>query len=129
MENDSADGHENEAISWHVEVAVKAGELEQFRTLTLEMVNVARGEPGVLIYERYIDGGGKHVHIYERYSNSLAALAHLKTFNERFASQYSELVERKVFTVFGAPSEELRRMLKKLAASFCEDFAGFSRCS
>ena len=32
MENDSTDGHENEAISWHVEVAVKAGELEQFRT-------------------------------------------------------------------------------------------------
>src|SRR5438874_12995372 len=100
MGNNSADGLQNEAISWHVEVAVKTGKLEQFRTLTLEMVNVACGEPGVLIYERFIDGGGKHAHIYERYSDSLTALAHLKNFNERFASQYSEVVERKVFTVF-----------------------------
>jgi quinol monooxygenase YgiN len=34
-------------ISWHVELAVKPGQLVNFRELTGEMVESTRAEPGV----------------------------------------------------------------------------------
>ena len=38
-------------ISWHVELAVKPGQLVNFRELTGEMVESTRAEPGVLSYQ------------------------------------------------------------------------------
>jgi quinol monooxygenase YgiN len=52
-------------VSWQVELVVKPGELDNFRTLTEEMVECTRGEPGVLSYERFISKDGRVVHVYE----------------------------------------------------------------
>ena len=54
-----------EQVSWQVELAVKPGELDNFRTLTEEMVESTRGEPGVLSYERFVSTDGQMVHVYE----------------------------------------------------------------
>ena len=64
-------------VSWQVELTVKPGELDNFRALTREMVESTKGEPGVLIYERFISEDGKVVSAYERYADSAAAVAHL----------------------------------------------------
>ncbi len=37
-------------VAWLVELAVKPGELDNFRALMLEMVESTRGEPGALSY-------------------------------------------------------------------------------
>ena len=108
-------------VSWHVELAVKPGELENFRALTREMVEVARSEPGVLIYERFAGQDGKVVHVYERYSDSAAALAHLLEFQQRFGERFSGMVDRKRFTVFGAADDELRRLLDGFGATIYLD--------
>jgi quinol monooxygenase YgiN len=65
-------------ISWHVELAVKPGQIENFQALTGEMVESTRDEPGVLDYERFVSDDGKFVHVYERYADSAAAVAHLR---------------------------------------------------
>ena len=104
-------------VSWRVELAVKPGELENFRALTREMVEFARSEPGVLIYERFAGKDGKVVHVYERYSDSAAALAHLLDFKQRFGERFSGMVDRKRFTVFGSPDDELKRMLDGFGAT------------
>ena len=44
-----------EEISWHIELRVKPGQLDNFRTLTGEMVAVTRREPGVLSYQRFVE--------------------------------------------------------------------------
>lgn len=59
----------DDQISWHVELAVKPGQIENFLALTVEMVQSARDEPGVLNYERFVSDDSKLVHVYERYAD------------------------------------------------------------
>jgi quinol monooxygenase YgiN len=95
----------SDQISWQVVLGVKPDELDNFRTLTAEMVESTRGEPGVLSYERFVSEDGKVVHVYERYVDSAAAVAHLLTFGRKFGGRFVGMVDRRRFTVYGTPSE------------------------
>ncbi len=109
-------------ISWRVELTVKPGELENFRVLTSEMVASTVGEVGVLSYERFVSEDGNFVHVHERYADSASALAHLRTFADKFSKRFLSMVERKRFTVFGSPSEDLRKVLDELGATYMRPF-------
>ena len=109
-------------IAWHVELAVRPGQLESFRELTVEMVEFAATEPGVLAYERFVSADGATIHVYERYKNSAAAVAHLRTFTSKFAARFSLMVERKRFSVYGDPSPELRVLLDRFGAVYLTPF-------
>ena len=114
-------------ISWLVEFAVKPGELDNLRAVMAELVESTRGEPGALVYEWFIDEGGDVVHIYERYADSAAVVAHLGTFGERFAERFLSTVAPTRFTVFGTPSAEARAALDGLGATYLQPFGGFAR--
>lgn len=114
-------------VAWLVELAVKPGQLDRLRALTQEMVEATRDEPGVLIYERFISADGTSVHLYERYADSAAALAHLRAFGHRFAGRFLALVERTRFTVYGTPSAEVKTVLDGLGATYLGPFGGFAR--
>ena len=60
----------SDQISWHVQLAVKPGQIDNFRALTTEMVESASQEAGVLNYERFVSADGNFVHVYERYTGS-----------------------------------------------------------
>jgi quinol monooxygenase YgiN len=111
-------------VSWQVELAVKPGALDNFRALTAEMVESTRGEPGVLSYERFVSADGQVVHVYERYADSAAAVAHLRTFVRKFGGRFVGLVDRKRFTVYGNPSAELKGILDEFGATYLEPFGG-----
>jgi quinol monooxygenase YgiN len=113
-------------ISWHVELAVKPDQLENFRTLTGEMVESTRAEPGVLSYQRFVSDDGKFVYAYERYANSAAAVAHLQKFGKHFSGRFLAMVDRMRFTVFGHPSDELRGLLDGLGATYLKPFDDFA---
>ena len=116
----------NDQVSWQVELAVKPGELENFRALTREMVEFTHAESGVLIYERFISADGKTVYVYERYTDSATALAHLQAFGKKFGARFSSLVERRRFTVFGNPSQALKDILDSFDATYFAFLDGFS---
>jgi quinol monooxygenase YgiN len=116
-------------ISWHVELAVKPGKLEDFRTLTREMVEATRSEPGTLIYERFVSEDGTVVYGYERYVDSAAAVAHLVAFGTTYRDRFMATVERKRFTVFGVPSAELRGLLDAFGATYHTPLEGVSRAT
>jgi quinol monooxygenase YgiN len=116
----------SEEVSWHVELAIKPGKLEDLRALTDEMVAATRLEPGTLNYQRFVTDNGEFLHIYERYANCEAALAHLKNFTARFGERYSALVERRRFVLFGAPSGELRGFLDQFGTVYARPFGGFA---
>jgi quinol monooxygenase YgiN len=116
----------SDQISWHVELAVKPGQIDKFRGLTSEMVETARAEPGVLNYERFVSGDEKFVHLYERYTNSAAAVAHLQIFAENFSARFMTMVDRTHFTVFGDPSEELRGLLDQFGATYLRPLGDFA---
>jgi hypothetical protein len=54
--------------------------------------------------------------------NSRAALAHLTVFVERFGVQYASMVNRNRFTVYGAPTSELRQMLDQFSPEYLRPF-------
>ncbi len=113
-------------VSWQVELAVKPGELDNFRSLTKEMVESTKFEPGVLIYERFVSQDGKVIYVYERYVNSAVAVAHLLAFSKMYGERFVKMVDRKRFTVFGSPSDELRQILDRLGATYLDLFDGFA---
>ena len=114
-------------ISWHVELHVKPRKMKAFRDLTRHMVESTRSERGALIYERFIGDDQQSVHVFERYADSSAAVAHLSTFARLHAKRFAQLVERKRFTVFGTPTPELRQILDPLGAKYCALLSGLSR--
>lgn len=89
------------------------------------MVDVARREHGVLSYQRFVGDDGTNIHVYERYADSAAALAHLAVFAERFADQFGAMVERQAFTVFGYPSAALKAALDRFDAVYLKPFGDF----
>jgi quinol monooxygenase YgiN len=109
-------------ISWHVVLAIKQDQLDNFQALTREMVDFTRTEPGVLCYQRFASEDGKFVHGYERYADSAAALAHLRDFATLFSERFSALVDREQFMVFGQPSHELRTVLDRFGAIYLRPF-------
>lgn len=113
-------------ISWHVELAIKEDQLDGFQTLTREMVEFTRSEPGVLSYQRFASEDGKFVHGYERYADSAAALVHLRNFATLFGERFSTAVDRRRFTVFGQPSHELRAVLDRFGAIYLKPFGDFA---
>ena len=94
-------------VSWLVELTVDHERLRDFWALTDEMVAASAENPGTLIYERSMDDAGV-IHIYERYLDFEAARAYLHAFEERFAPIFTQLIQRRRFTVYGEPSAELR---------------------
>jgi quinol monooxygenase YgiN len=114
-------------VSWCVELAIDPRELEKHRALTSEMVQFARSERGALVYERFISEDCKTLHVYERYVDSAAALAHMRSFDALFADRFHGMVVRKRFVVCGVPSEELRNVLDAFGAIYVSPLDGFSR--
>ncbi len=114
-------------ISWQVDLAVKSGELDNYRALTREMVEFTKGEPGTLIYEYFISKDGRFIYVYERYADTAAAVAHLLDAGKRFGSRSVQLVEIRRFLVFGMPSAELRAILDRLDATYLDFFDGTHR--
>ena len=112
----------SDQISWHAQLAVKPGQLDNFRALTTEMVESTRPVAGVLNYERFVSADGNFVHVYERYTDSAAAVAHLQWFTEIFSGRFMTMVDRTQFTVFGNPSDELRGLLDQFGATYLTPF-------
>jgi quinol monooxygenase YgiN len=112
-------------VSWWVELAVRLGCLDEFETLTGEMVAATHAESGVLAYHRFISDDRQTIDVHERYENSDAAMAHLVKFAAVFGDRYGSLVERKRFVVFGEPSDALRTLLDSYGASYHRPFGAF----
>lgn len=74
-------------VSWVLEVAVKPGQLDEFKALLAEMVESREAESGAMIYEWSIGDDDRTVHAYERYADSEAVLTHLTGFGEKFAQR------------------------------------------
>ncbi len=117
----------SETVSWLLMLAVKPGELEEFEDLMTEMVAHTRSEPGTLAYEWFVSDDGSEVHLYERYIDSAAAMAHLIGFGKHFAQRFTAATDQKAMYVYGNPDETLRRAVSSPTTEFVGPFGGFAR--
>jgi quinol monooxygenase YgiN len=117
-----------EHVAWIEELRVKPGRLEAFLALTDSQLEATRHEPGTLVSERFVSDDDAVVHIYERYADSAAVLAHINRFESGYQEQFYSLVDHVGFTVYGAPSREANAALDAHGAQRYLRFAeGFAR--
>lgn len=114
-------------VSWNLQVSVREGRLDDFRSLMNEMVESTQMEAGTLSYEWFLSEDDTECHIYERYADSDAVMVHLGNFGPKFASRFMESVEPTSLSVYGEPSDEVRTALDSLGAVYLGTFGGFSR--
>jgi quinol monooxygenase YgiN len=122
-------GRMNDAhVAWVFELTAKDGQGDALHPLMAEMVEATRaGEPGALDYEWHLSDDGTRVHLYERYADSAAALAHLATFGARFMARFFDVLTPGRVVLYGAPSAAVREALAGLAPTVMARAAGFSR--
>ena len=115
-------------VSWLLELNVKPGKFEDFKTLMNEMVGATKqNEPKILNYEWYISDDNSTCHIYERYEDSAAVLAHLASFGKNFADRFLGCLEPVRFTVYGSPNQEVKDTVEGFAPVYMTQINGFAR--
>lgn len=116
----------SDVVSWDLMLSVKDGKLDEFRALMDEMVAATKDEPGALIYEWFVSDDGTAVHIYERYADSDATMAHLGSF-AGFAPRFFGAVDPTGFYVYGNPNEATAEALTGSGAQIMGSLGGFAR--
>lgn len=114
-------------VSWVIELAVKPGQLEAFKALMEEMVAGTRVEPSTLAYEWFISDDGATVHIYEKYVDSDAMVAHVNGFLAKWAERFLAAVDVIRWTVYGSPNAAAREILDGMGPVYLGPWGGFSR--
>lgn len=112
-------------ISWVLETKVKAGEWPAVEMLMAEAIEATKADPNAINYEFFADGDT--LHVYEKYADSPATLAHLAWFGEKIAQRFLSIADITRFTVYGSPSDEVREVLDSMGATYQEAVGGFAR--
>ena len=86
-----------------------------------------RDEPGSLNYEWFIADDGKTLHLYERYADSAAVMAHLANFAQKYAERFSTYLTITKMTMYGNPSAEVRAAFAARSPIYLSLSDGFAR--
>ncbi len=118
----------SDTVSWVLEMAIKPGELDNFKALMDEMVEATQSsQPDTTHYEWFYSDDGSACHIYERYTDSAATMVHLAAFGENFAERFLGAADVARLVVYGNPSEEVRGVVGGFGAVIMEQLGGFAR--
>jgi quinol monooxygenase YgiN len=116
-------------IEFKAEFTIQEGKIEEYKKLVQEMSRlVEANEPDTIRYQFYLDSSGTKCVVYETYANSDAVFAH----NNGIASQtilpkIFNVSRISRFEVYGNPSEELQKVLRRFNSERYSLFTGFSR--
>jgi hypothetical protein len=98
-----------------------------FKALMNEMVKTTANEPKTLNYEWTLGEDGKTCHLYERYADSEAMVAHLGSFGKNFAERFLAVVTPTRLGVYGVPSDEAKEALGGFSPVYMTPIGGFAR--
>ena len=115
-------------VYWLLSLTINEGKRSTFETLMGEMIENAReNESGTTNYEWSSGEDGSSVHVYERYVDSDAAMAHIACFGEKFAARFLDCLTPTAFHLYGAPSDEVKGALADFGAVHMSPLGGFAR--
>jgi quinol monooxygenase YgiN len=114
-------------VSWVIELAVKPGQLDTFKALMDEMVEGTSAEAQTRNYEWYISDDESAVHIFEKYADSDAMVAHVNGFLTKWAERFLACVDPTRFIVYGDPSPAARELLGGFGPTYLGPWGGFAR--
>lgn len=114
-----------EQVSWVLEATVKAGAKAELDTVIQDCIKATAEDPNAVNYEFYL--ADETLHVFERYTDSAATLAHLAWFGEHMVGRFMAAVDVTKLTVYGSPAADVRAALDAMGAVYLEPFGGFSR--
>ena len=104
----------SEQVYWVITFTVD--QMDKFKPLVSKLVAATVG------------ADQKTVDIYERYSNSKAAITHLvDNFVPNFSKEFMALAKPQRFVVYGAASDDLKKTLADFHPTYMTSFDGFTR--
>ena len=85
-------------------------------------------EPGTLEYEYAVGDDQKTVDVFERYTNSHAAVVHVtENFGPNFSKDFLAVAKPGRFVVYGVPTDELKKTLADFKPVYMTPFDGFTK--
>lgn len=114
-------------VSWVLQCGVKEGQRDALEELMGEMVASTKDEPGALSYEWFISDDGSTVHLYEKFADSAATVAHMKAFGEKWAGRFMGCLDIQRVTVYGNPDEAAQKAIAPMGGKQLGTWGGFSR--
>lgn len=116
----------NNQIHWLLEVAILPGQLDNFRAVARDLIASTQNEPGTLAYEWNFNADSTACHIYERYRDSAAVMAHIVNFAP-FAERFLQACQPVRFDIYGSPSDDVKAALADFQPVYYSHLGGFSR--
>jgi quinol monooxygenase YgiN len=113
-------------ISWLLEVSILPGQLENFKSVAHDLIAVTKNEKTTLAYEWELSPDGTKCDIYERYADSEAMIAHVKSFHN-YAERFMEACRVTSFHVYGTPNDAAKALLAALQPAYFTHLGGFHR--
>lgn len=114
----------SENIIWTVDGKIKDGERAAFDAVMHDLIEASSKEAGTMHYEWYIAEDQTSIHVYERYQDAAAAMAHLGTFGAH-AERFLAAVEVTGFVVYSKLTPELEEGVAVLNPVSMTPFGGF----
>jgi quinol monooxygenase YgiN len=114
-------------LYWVFTLDVKPGRFPEFRALVADIVAASSKEPGTLAYQYSVNADETQVHIFERYRDSEAFVAHVEQTFGGYAERFLALVNVASLVVYGNPNAAARKALDGFGARYMTLFDGFAR--
>lgn len=113
-------------VHWIVNLSIKEGQLDTFKSVMADMIGSARNEAGTLAYEWCFNADETQCSVYERYADSDAVLQHFSNYGA-FADRFRQTCDRGEMIVLGHPNAAAREILDGATPTYLETKAGFAK--
>jgi len=115
-----------ENIYWILKAKIGDRNLDNLKRLAEECCEITKTEPGVMAYEWSIAQDRGTLHIYERYVNTEAAMAHMANLSAQLP-RLMELVTVTEIECYGKAGSDFREAAKDFPMTYMETFCGFRK--
>ena len=118
----------SEQVAWVLQLSIKEGQYDNVIDLMGQMVAATQAdEPGTLSYEWSVNDDKTVCHLYERYTDSAAAMVHMGSFGQNFMKRFFTFMRPTGIFVYGSASDELQAALAGLKPLYMGAIGGFTR--
>ena len=97
----------SEQVYWVFTVSVD--QMDKFKPLIPKLVAATEKEPGALQFEFTVGDDQKTVDIFERYTDSKAALFHQTESFAPFSKEFFAVAKLTRWVIYGTPSDEFKK--------------------
>jgi quinol monooxygenase YgiN len=106
-------------------ITIDVPNMDVLKPIVEKVVAASEQEPGTITYAYMMTPDKKRVDIIMRFTDSDAALAHLKMFGQQYQKEFFAAAKQASFTVYGTANDDLKKALEPAKPTYMQPFAGF----